>query len=358
MKKRPGFISGTGIVLAAIVFLGAGAVMHFAGPGLFSPGALSARTSADPPDATAQARRLGGVTSHAQLGNECSACHPAPWSSRTMADACLDCHAGVAEEIAAGDGLHGRLEGMRTSPACTECHPEHNGPQGALTAVDEASFRSAHDMTGFSLRSHRKTVSGGSFTCADCHPKGFVKFDQKLCADCHAGIDAAFMREHEAAFGKDCLPCHDGTGAVAVDHDKFDFKLTGEHAGVACDACHKDAKSLQDYKDAPTDCYACHAEDDEHDGAYGRQCGDCHTAAGWDDATFDHKVFPLDHGDDERTATCETCHPDGTDTYTCYGCHEHSEARVLGQHEGRPLSELDDCVRCHPGGRKAEGGGD
>ena len=67
---------------------------------------------------------------------------------------------------------------MQTSPTCTECHPEHNGPHGSLTALDEAEFGSAHDMTGFSLKTHRKTASGGSFTCADCHPKGYARFDQ------------------------------------------------------------------------------------------------------------------------------------------------------------------------------------
>ena len=67
--------------------------------------------------------------------------------------------------------------------------------------------------------------------------------------------------------------------------------------------------------------------------------------------TFDHKVFPLDHGSDEKKATCETCHPNGTDTYTCFGCHEHTTCNVIGEHEGKSLAELQDCVRCHEGGR-------
>jgi hypothetical protein len=355
MKRRPGFFSATGIVAAVVVFLGAGAVTHLAGPGLFSPGALNAQTSTGVGmDPSVTAEPLGGVTSHAQLGDDCSACHPAPWSSRTTADACLACHTGIGDEIRTGDGLHGRLEGMPASPTCTGCHPEHNGPHGALTVLDE-DFGPQHDMTGFSLKTHRKTDAGGSFTCADCHPKGFAEFDQALCADCHAGIDARFMKEHEAAFGADCLGCHDGTGAANVDHDAFAFKLTGKHAAVPCADCHKDAQSLQDYRSAPRDCYSCHAKDDEHDGAYGRQCGDCHSAKAWDAVTFDHKVFPLDHGSEERTPTCQTCHPDGTGAYTCYGCHEHTTGNVVGQHEGKSLAELKDCVRCHEGGR---GGGD
>ena len=127
-------------------------------------------------------------------------------------------------------------------------------------------------MTGYSLAEHRKKAQGGRFSCADCHPKGYGgAFDQAvLCADRHAAMDAAFMKEHEAAFGKDCLPCHDGSGSAKVDHSKFPFKLTGKHAGVPCGDCHDGAGSMQDYQQTPQDCYACHAKDDEHKGS-GRQ---------------------------------------------------------------------------------------
>ena len=355
--RRPGFFSATGVVAAVVVVLAAGATALLAGPSLFSPGALNAQTSAELAlEPAASPASLGGVTSHAGTGDECGACHPAPWSSRTMADACVACHTGVGDQISGGKGLHGRLEGLRTSPTCAGCHPEHDGAYGALTVLDERSFGDTHEVAGFSLDTHRETQSGAAFACHDCHPAGYDRFSQRVCTDCHAEIDDAFMRDHEATFGRDCLACHDGTGAARVDHDRFAFKLTGKHRDVACEDCHEGARTGKDYRDAPTDCYGCHAEDDEHDGAYGRECGDCHTARAWGDVTFDHKVFPLDHGSEEQRATCQTCHPRGTSTYTCYGCHEHTTANVLGKHEGRPLSELADCVRCHPGGREAEGG--
>ena len=78
-------------------------------------------------------------------------------------------------------------------------------------------------------------------------------------------------------------------------------------------------------------------------------------SASWADATFDHAVFPVNHGGDEEKATCETCHPTDVKTYTCYGCHAHTEGNVRDQHEGQSLAELADCIRCHPGGRPAEG---
>jgi hypothetical protein len=281
MTRRPGFISALGIVAAVLVFVGAGAVTYLVGPGIFSPGGLSAQTSAGAAqDPAASPEPLGGVTSHAELGDDCGACHPAPWSPRTMADACVECHTRVGEEISAGKGLHGGLAGAGGALVCTPCHPEHGGPDGPLTAIDEGEFRAVHEITG--------------------------------------------------------------------------FPLEGAHAATPCAGCHEEAQTTRSYRGAPRRCYGCHAEDDEHEGAYGRDCGSCHTASAWDEVTFDHDVFPLDHGEEERRATCATCHPRSTDAYTCDGCHEHSPARVLDQHEGQSLAELEDCVRCHPGGREAE----
>ena len=152
-----------------------------------------------------------------------------------MADRCLACHTDVAGQIQAKSGLHGGLVGAQSSPTCRGCHPEHHGPDGALTVVDEATF--PHDLTGYSLRGHQRTTEGSQVTCADCHPKDLAHFDQATCADCHATIDATFMSRHEATFGKQCLPCHDGTDRVGAnfDHNRLPFKLTGKHAGVACE---------------------------------------------------------------------------------------------------------------------------
>jgi hypothetical protein len=317
------------------------------GPVLFSPGPLNAE---------AKGKTLGGVSSHARLAGDCGACHTAPWSSQTMADRCLACHKDVNDQIQAHSGLHGGLVGAQTSPTCRGCHPEHHGPKGALTAVDGAGF--PHDLTGYSLRGHQRTAKGAKVSCTDCHPKDLAHFDQATCADCHASIDANFMSRHEATFGKECLPCHDGADRYGAnfDHSRLPFKLTGKHAGVACERCHSNAGSLQALQKTPQDCRACHAKDDKHRGTFGQQCGQCHTADGWANAKFDHTKFPVNHGSDERTATCQTCHPTDVSTYTCYGCHEHTPATVQSQHEGRAVAELTDCVRCHVGGRK-EGGG-
>ena len=356
MKQRPGFITPTGIVVAIVLIAAVFAWALVGGHAMFSPGALNAQTRSATAGGAATGSKfvtLGGVATHADLQHQCSACHPAPWSSKTMADLCLACHTTVGDQITAKKGVHGDLVGGASSPTCRGCHPEHHGPTGALTALDEATF--PHDLTGFSLRSHQQDGQGRRVHLRRLPSEGVRIVRSAICADCHAAMDAAFMSQHEAAFGKDCLPCHDGSGRATVDHSKFAFKLTGKHAGLPCKDCHGGAKSLQDFQKAPQDCYSCHAKDDHHKGSFGKDCGACHTSDGWGDVTFDHAVFPLDHGSEEQKATCKTCHPVDPSKYTCLGCHRHTPANVVSEHEGKSLAQLTDCIRCHPQGR---GGGD
>jgi len=339
--ERLGFISVTGALAAAAVLLGLAVWILLVGALPFSSGPLNAQ---------AKTRTLGGVNSHAQLATDCGACHTAPWSSQTMADRCLACHKGVDAQIRAQSGLHGRLVGGSSSPTCRGCHTEHHGPKGALTVLDEAKF--PHYLTGYSLRGHEHTASGTKFRCADCHPTDLAHFDETTCAACHAVINATFMRRHVAAFGTRCLLCHHGGEGTDFDHNKLSFPLTGKHAGLPCERCHPSG-SFRSAQTTPRDCVACHAKVDEHKGTFGRGCGQCHTPDSWKNAKFDHTLFPITHGSEERKATCQTCHPTGLSSYTCYGCHEHTPARVLADHEGQTLAAQADCVRCHPGGQKA-----
>ncbi len=341
-SDRLGFVSATGALVAAIVLAGVLGFTLLEGPLLFSPGPLNAQ---------AKTRTLGGVTSHAQLAADCGACHTAPWSPQTMADRCLACHKDISDQVSARSGLHGGLLGALPSPTCRGCHPEHNGPDGTLTAFDGGAF--PHELTGYSLRGHRRTTQGAKVACTDCHTRDLAHFDPASCAACHGALDAGFMRSHEAAFGGVCLPCHDGADRYGAnfDHNSLPFKLTGKHADVACDRCHSGASSVQALQQTAQDCYSCHAKNDEHRGAFGQQCGQCHTTRTWANANFNHAVFPVNHGARGRSTPCDTCHPTGLNSYYCLGCHEHTAANVRSEHEGRPASQLADCIRCHAGGR-------
>mgnify|MGYP000088079899 FL=1 len=101
-----------------------------------------------------------------------------------------------------------------------------------------------------------------------------------------------------------------------------------------------------------TDCFACHAplRDAVHK-APKLACSTCHQPAGWKPATFDHnRFFALDK--DHNTA-CTTCHLDGLyKRYTCYGCHEHQQAKIIAAHREEGMINIEKCARCH---RRAEG---
>lgn len=201
--------------------------------------------------------------------------------------------------------------------------------------------------------------------CGACHtaPWSSQTMNDK-CIACHTeiarelktnGVHVGFMQTDSQCAG--CHPDHKGPNAsvTKVDHNLFRFKLTGAHADVPCSSCHKGARTMADFKNAPTDCYSCHANRDVHHGSFGKGCGSCHNTTDWGNANFDHSVFPLEHGTDQEKSTCQTCHPRGTSTYTCYGCHRHTLTNVAAEHETRNVARLANCIRCHPQGR---GGGD
>ena len=52
--------------------------------------------------------------------------------------------------------------------------------------------------------------------------------------------------------------------------------------------------------------------------------------------------------DRDHNTTCVTCHT-GNDykRYTCYGCHEHTPAKVRAEHEEEGIRDFENCVECH-----------
>jgi hypothetical protein len=57
-----------------------------------------------------------------------------------------------------------------------------------------------------------------------------------------------------------------------------------------------------------------------------------------------------------RIATGGTCCPKRSRAPWRTSCaHAHTQSNVVGEHEGKSLSQLTDCIKCHQGG---SGGGD
>ncbi len=329
---------------------------------------------------------------------QCTACHR-PGASSTR-DECLACHREISWLIAQGRGLHAKPQ-----RSCEECHAEHKGRDAALVRFEEGQpERFDHGKTGWNLEGKHAKVK-----CRDCHKPANQRSEairiakrvdhaasflglEHACAACHED-------KHRNTPNKDCARCHAPAGfrpALAFDHGKTRFPLTGSHARVACFKCHRDgsqkvpataalpaalaasatpaasavpavsaganasaagaAPAASAPPPAPVfgplphdDCSACHA--DQHAGRLGAACARCHNTEGFrhvDRKAFDHgrTRFPLVGR--HLTVECARCHdpaaPPGTKPQfaTCTSCHRDphgGKATLAGQKA--------DCAACH-----------
>jgi len=337
-NQRLGCFSSTAIISALIVSLVIGGVAFASGYGMFNPGPLNAQSG----------RMLGGVTSHAETGGNCKACHVSFWGEERMADRCGDCHTDMIGAMTKVASAHTAMKEQDWNVPCADCHPEHRGADAPLTII-AATVEFPHEALGYPLSGHQLKVTKEAFVCEDCHSPDYGPYDQADCVECHRGLDAAFTQAHLLSWGGDCLACHDGVDTYNnhFDHGKVPFALTGLHVDVNCYTCHLDARSLVDLKDTPTDCNSCHRDDDPHLGSLGADCTQCHSVNGWLPTSFDHTTmtrFTLTgkHID----VTCEDCHIErqyaGTAT-DCVDCHAEAGADVL-LHQGQVSN---DCWACH-----------
>ena len=247
------------------------------------------------------------VKGHAELATDCFACHDA-WRG-AASPRCVECHA-TAEvglkttkgvPIAAGT-LQASFHQSLIEDDCMACHSDHQGPK--LTKRSRKPF--SHDLLKLAVRD----------TCASCHaaPKDTV----------HRGLKV------------ECSKCH---GNDAWKPAQFEHALLAPAELDRCETCHN----------APTDRL--------HRQIQG-SCKSCHKTEAWKPATFDHdKFFVLDR---DHQATCETCHKNNDySQYTCYGCHEHSQAKVRAEHVEEGIQNFENCVECHrdPGVEPEKGGG-
>ena len=331
-RNRLGCFTFSGVLSAIITGLLIAGVAYARGGLLYNPGPLNAQPG----------ETLGGVRSHAETGGQCEACHSAPWDSVAMADLCVNCHGEIALEMQGMVALHGTMYQKDPKLECRDCHPEHRGADAPLTAMRGGEF--PHELLGFSLNGHRRTVRNEVFTCVDCHQEDISTFAPESCDACHRQMDPAFAQAHLLSFGAACLDCHDGVDRFGegFNHNVSQFKLTGLHREVACVQCHVDARELAAFQTAPQDCYSCHRTDDPHETRFGTDCGACHSTVGWESATFDHNLSAFKLEGEHARVACEGCHQNGVYQGTptdCYSCHSQDD-----EHGGRFGT---DCGACH-----------
>jgi hypothetical protein len=256
---------------------------------------------------------------------------------------CLSCHV---------DEHRGQL-----ADECTQCHDQHGWKPAP----------------GFDHRDTRYRLTGkhNDLACAKCHlatveknqaiPDGkpFVRYtglSYSACTPCHSDV-------HRGEFGPACSKCHNTSGWLDIavgefNHEKTRFALSGLHAGLECEKCHRvGTRKAPLAHDRCTDCHA-----DIHRGQFaqrddGGRCESCHDVFGFFPPQFtlaDHQRTRFSLEGAHRAQPCTACHARAEDanggSYVlfaiedtgCVGCHTDVH---FGQFSaGHPAK---DCTICH-----------
>ena len=259
----------------------------------------------------------------------------------------------------------------------------------------------------------------GPTNCTKCHGLGRAA-EQLKCLECHTEIRErvtqrrgmhAFWMGANAASSKECARCHSDHNGVdfslihwdpkreSIDHSKTGFALTGKHAGLACDKCHKAefipaparpgiiVKDLnRTYLGLSHECISCHQ--DEHRGQLSKDCSHCHATQDWKPASlFDHAKAKFHLTGAHEKTPCAKCHPSvpeakpyvkytgipfvkcgachtdphkGSFTQPCESCHNTRDWHQIAQLEGFDHSKTKfpllgkhakvECADCHKHG--------
>jgi hypothetical protein len=310
-----------------------------------------------------------GQLFHNKPGTGCVDCHAKDDKHKeTLGKQCANCHSERGWKEPAGfdhaksrfplEGAHEKTKCKdchtnalyRDTPSqCIECHKKNDKHLGNLGTDCKACHGQAdwkntqgrfdHDKTKFPLRNAH---AARTVKCRDCHETltAFRKTATE-CVACHQRDD-----RHEGTLGKKCEQCHRDVNwrVPRFDHSRTRYPLLGRHAVVACNACHTSLR----YKEAKSECIACHTKADKHKGALGTACANCHNVRAWSLWDFNHDRsthYPLEGA--HKRARCETCHllpaPAGKAiapvSSDCAVCHRKQDV-----HEGRFGRR---CEQCH-----------
>ncbi|HXB67609.1 MAG TPA: hypothetical protein VNY05_05165 [Candidatus Acidoferrales bacterium] len=290
----------------------------------------------------------------------CSACHKGTDFRRPIAhERCQQCH----------EDPHNRQ--FATRAAGSDCSSCHN-----LTGFKPAKFdRETHRQTAFPIEGKHAALR-----CAECHQpegRGAVYISRKLvCSACHADRHGGEFAA--APHANQCDQCHTSAGFQATTftvarHAETQFALTGKHATVTCDKCHKPLPAggtalplapvkagtpvtvPRQYHFASRTCNTCHTDPHQTKLA----CEGCHTSEQWKEvSTFDHSKTKFKIDGAHLNVKCIQCHkpsepvgggpakvaPEFSKTPTqCLDCHNAKDAHA-GQFKSGPA---EDCGQCH-----------
>ncbi|MGE4073095.1 MAG: hypothetical protein AB7E72_18155 [Lysobacterales bacterium] len=173
----------------------------------------------------------------------CEACHIEAVTAVKPGAQCIDCH--LADDV----------HQTRLGRQCGDCHQEQ----------DWKSSTHNHDLGKFPLIGGHRQVA-----CGDCHRTQLFADTDGACSSCHRKDDA-----HGGRYGTDCGRCHVARDWQIwdFDHSSTAFALSGAHQRTRCASCHSPSTGPK----LSRQCVSCHAQDDVHEGGFGRRCARCHT---------------------------------------------------------------------------------
>jgi hypothetical protein len=350
--------------------------------------------------------------------NGCQSCHTDPhrgaFQDVKFRGSCDTCHntGGFKTNHPGSDFNHAttkfKLSGKHTELACSKCHKSadfhkpieherckdchedpHKGQFAARAAGSDCS--ACHNDTGFKPTRfdrdmHQKSAfplegKHTSLKCAECHQpegKAAVYISRKLiCSACHTDRHGGEFAA--APHSNKCDDCHTPAGYLPTTfsverHAKTQFALTGKHASVACEKCHKPLSGVgatlalapakngapatvpRQYHFTSRTCNSCHTDPHQTKLA----CETCHTSAEWKEVRpFEHSSTRFKIEGAHETVKCVQCHKpsataDGAAAKTapvfsntpmqCFGCHTAKDPHG-GQFRSGGREE--DCSTCH-----------
>jgi hypothetical protein len=293
---------------------------------------------------------------------QCTSCHRLAGGNQRFK--CLECHKEISQRIAAHRGYHASLMQQPDDDQCVRCHSEHNGADFQIVHWVPSKEGFDHTKTGYPLEGKHANLR-----CEQCHNAAHIPPAEhaalktkdlnrtflglsRACSTCH-------QDPHQCRLGNKCEQCHDFSDWKKVshfDHSKTRFVLTGEHARVACEKCHKpqeqNPKLIQLVGISSSNCTDCHR--DPHHGAFQARCESCHTTAGWKQISearvnshFDHSRTKYPLLGKHAKVRCAQCHHGGNFKRPlafarCLDCH-------TDPHSGQFTARKDggDCLGCH-----------
>jgi len=179
--------------------------------------------------------------------------------------------------------------------------------------------------------------------CFACHAP-LRGADATRCISCHALPDiglrtskgAPLLKKniktsfHQDLTEQNCVACHsDHQGPKLTQRSRkpFSHALLKLSVREQCQNCHK----------SPTD--------NLHRQVTGN-CTQCHSQNAWKPASFAHDNYFL--LDKDHSTPCITCHlKNDYRQYTCYGCHEHTPAKIMAEHQKEGIRDFENCAECH-----------